>query len=159
VHHEGPDRSTSGPNIAKIGRNNYKTESTVEDWIRRFGERWEALDAAGAAELFTDDVHYRASPFEQTWHGRRVLRRRLAALMARQRDVRVWWGTPLRLADWAVLEWWASLEFDGIPSTVGGVSMIQFAAGGLCRQLHEYAVVSQGRLVPYAGWGHPRPVR
>jgi SnoaL-like domain len=129
----------------------------VDLLLRGLKDRWEQLDPVGVADLFTDDVVYRPSPFEGPVLGRAAVRRHLIETMASQGGVRIWWGEPLRFGEWVTVEWWANLDCDNLdgdptPAALGGMCVIHLSASGLCREFRSYAVVGT-RRPPYPGWG------
>jgi SnoaL-like domain len=129
----------------------------VDVLLRGLRDRWEQLDADGAAELFTDDVVYRPSPFEEPVLGRAAVRRHLVETMASQGSVRIWWGEPLRFGEWVTVEWWATFDCDNLdggptPTALGGMCVVHLSASGLCREFRSYAMAGT-RRPPYPGWG------
>jgi hypothetical protein len=53
----------------------------------------------------------------------------------------------------AAVEWWASWVEDGAELTLAGATVLRFDDEGRVVEHLDYWVETQGRLLPFAGWG------
>ena len=62
-------------------------------------------------------------------------------------------GTPLTVGSHTAVEWWTTLDNDGVPVTLAGAFILRFDDSGLCRSLREYWQFTEGTREPKPGWG------
>jgi uncharacterized protein (TIGR02246 family) len=112
----------------------------VRAWMARLEAAWRAHDPAAVAALFTADAWYRQGPFGEPKLGRDAIRAHWAGTLDRQRDQEIWLAEPIVAGDRAAFEWWCVVRDPGTgePRSAAGCVTLWFAAGGLCRGLHEY---------------------
>ena len=60
---------------------------TFDRWLAAYGAAWEAKDAEAFAHLFTDDVRYFWTPFEEPKTGRDGVAEAFSSAVANQRDI------------------------------------------------------------------------
>ena len=129
------------------------THAIPVTWLERYRRAWIDRDADAAAALFAADAVYREQAFQAPFSGREAIRQYWATVTATQRDVELRYGTPVVEGRRLAVEWWANLLNDKAAVTLAGEFMLVFGDDGLCRELREYWVLTEGRLEPPAGWG------
>jgi uncharacterized protein (TIGR02246 family) len=123
------------------------------DWLERYRQAWIQRDADAASHLFTEDAIYREQPFQAPFVGREAIRTYWATVTASQTSVELRYGRAVVDGRRLAVEWWANLETTDGPITLAGEFLLTFAAGGECRELREYWLLTQGRHEPPPGWG------
>jgi hypothetical protein len=114
-------------------------QTALEDWLARYGRALETPDPDAAAALFTEDVTYRESPFDEVMEGREAIRRYWQEIPDTQRDISFGWevvGTNPVVVRWRAS--YVRLQ-DRRRITLDGVFFLGFdEASGLCRSLREW---------------------
>jgi uncharacterized protein (TIGR02246 family) len=123
------------------------------EWLARYRRAWIERDAEAASGLFTEDATYREQPFHAPLVGRAAIRDYWRTVTASQTDVELRYGQAVVDGRRLAVEWWANLQADDAPLTLAGEFLLQFAETGLCQELREYWVLTQGRVEPPPGWG------
>ena len=129
------------------------SESLYVEWLERYRQAWIERNAAAAGALFTEDGVYRDHAFQPAHVGRAAIERYWSTVTASQAEVELRYGLPVVSGRRLAIEWWANLNADGAPLTLAGEFLLTFADSGLCRELREYWVLTQGRVEPPTGWG------
>jgi nuclear transport factor 2 (NTF2) superfamily protein len=122
-------------------------------WLDAYRRAWETRNADAAEALFTEDALYRERAFGEPFTGRAAIRDYWARVTADQRDIRLVYGEAVSRGDRVAVEWWVTLHHQDREMTLAGEFMLRFAPSGLCQELREYWVLSEGRHEPPAGWG------
>jgi hypothetical protein len=129
------------------------SESPYDEWLEQYRQAWIARNAAAAGTLFTEDAVYRDHAFQPAHVGRAAIERYWSTVTASQTDVELRYGRPVVSGRRLAVEWWANLVAGGAPLTLAGEFLLTFVESGLCRELREYWVLTEGRVEPPAGWG------
>ena len=123
------------------------------DWLERYRQAWIARDADAAGRLFTEDAIYREHPFQAPFAGRAAIEDYWRRVTESQTSVELRYGRSVADGPRVAVEWWANLQTTDGPLTLAGEFLLSFAAGGECRELREYWLLTQGRVEPPVGWG------
>jgi ketosteroid isomerase-like protein len=107
-----------------------------DSWLAAYGRAWERRDAQAFAALFTPDVRYHWTPFEETRVGRDAVAEAFEAAVVRQRDIRFTASALSR----CIAHWQCSFKRAGRDYTVrlDGMFVVEFADSGLCRIFREW---------------------
>lgn len=125
----------------------------VETWAESYRRAWEQSDDELAAALFTVDATYRSNIFEDPHVGGDGIRAYWRQATSTQREIEVRMGRPIVEGGRASVEFWTTMEDSGADITLPGCLLLEFDEDGLCRSLHEYYAVGEGRLSPPGEWG------
>jgi hypothetical protein len=114
------------------------------DWLKRwldaYGRAWESGDAAGAAALYSDDVKYYETPFDEPDCGIEAVYGYCKEAADSQRDVR-FWHEPLGVKDNVGIARWGA-TFVRVPSGISveldGIFVLTFDEHGKCSELREW---------------------
>ena len=110
-------------------------------------------DAHTAAGLFTADAMYAEQPYQEPFVGPAAVRDYWARVTAPQANIDMRYGAPLTVGNRTAVEWWTTLDNDGVPVTLAGAFILMFDDAGLCRSLREYWQFTEGTREPKPGWG------
>jgi hypothetical protein len=126
-------------------------QSAARRWAETWQRAWPAKQSAEIAALYHEAASYRSSPLREAVSGGAL------AYVERQftieDDVECQFGEPICAGDRAAVEWWASFIEAGQATTLAGATVLRFDPAGLVVDHVDYWVHSQGRTVPYTGWG------
>jgi hypothetical protein len=111
-----------------------------DNWLAAYGLAWERRDGQAFAALFTPDVHYHWTPFEEPKVGRDAVAEAFAAAVVRQGDIRF---TALALSrgdPGGIAHWQCSFTRADEDYTVrlDGMLVVEFDHSGLCRIFREW---------------------
>ncbi|HUF68375.1 MAG TPA: nuclear transport factor 2 family protein [Longimicrobiales bacterium] len=120
----------------------------LDNWLAAYGLAWERSDAQAFAALFTPDVHYHWTPFEEARVGRDAVAQAFEAAVVRQRDIRFAASVLSRGDPGGIAHWQCSFRRAGADYTVrlDGMLMVEFADSGLCRIFREWWHSDEGVL-------------
>ena len=76
-----------------------------------------------------------------------------ARVTATQANIDMRYGTPITVGNRTAVEWWTTLDNDGVPVTLAGAFILMFDDSGLCCSLREYWQFTEGTREPKPGWG------
>jgi ketosteroid isomerase-like protein len=112
----------------------------LDNWLAAYGLAWERRDAQAFAALFTPDVHYHWTPFEEPKVGRDAVAEAFGAAVVRQRDIRFTASALSRGDPVGIAHWQCSFERTDADYTVrlDGMLTVEFADSGLCRIFREW---------------------
>jgi hypothetical protein len=109
-------------------------------WLDAYGRAWETGDADLAVSLYSSDIEYYETPYDEPKRGTEGVRRYCDEAASAQRDVRFWHRPYAVLGDTAIAGWGAS--FIRVPSGVSveldGIFVLKFDEHGRCRELREW---------------------
>ena len=125
----------------------------VGSWAESYRQAWEQSDDGMAAALFTADATYRSNIFEDPHVGRDGISAYWRQATSTQQEIEVRMGRPIVEGRRASVEFWTTMENSGAEITLPGCLLLEFDEAGLCRSLHEYYEVGEGRLGPPGEWG------
>jgi hypothetical protein len=109
-------------------------------WLDAYGRAWESGDAAGAAALYSEDVKYYETPFDEPEVGTSGVREYTQTAVAAQRDVR-FWHEPLGVThNFGIARWGATFVRvpSGISVELDGIFVLTFDEHGKCSELREW---------------------
>ena len=114
-------------------------------WTDRLHAAWSAADPSAMADLFTDDVAYRTSPFESPFIGRDAVVAHWEGELRDVTSVEAILSDPIVDGDRVVVEWWSVVSRGDEATTDAGVLILEFE-GNRCASLTEYWMLRDGRL-------------
>ena len=120
-------------------------------WAETWQRAWPAKQSAEIAALYHEAASYRSSPLREAVSGGALAY--VERQFAIEDDVECQFGEPICAGDRAAVEWWASFIEAGQAITLAGATVLRFDSTGRVVDHVDYWVQSQGRTVPYAGWG------
>ena len=126
---------------------------TPAEWLAAYRDAWLRRDADTAAGLFTADATYAEQPYQEAFVGPAAVRDYWARVTATQANIDMRYGTPITVGNRTAVEWWTTLDNDGVPVTLAGAFILTFDESGLCRSLREYWQFTEGTREPKPGWG------
>jgi hypothetical protein len=115
--------------------------SAVSAWLERYGRAWEARDPSAFARLFSRNVRYHWTPFEDAKEGRSGLSEAFETATARQERI------AFRASVLAVhpngpslAHWQCSFVRPGseMPVRLDGIFLMEFNAGNECTLFREW---------------------
>lgn len=114
------------------------TRVQLEEWLKRYGEAWERHDPDLAATLYSQDVTYQVTPFQEPQRGLEERRTYTLKAGSLQRDVS--FGYDIISVDPAVVHWWTRYvkKVNGEETRLDGIFLLEFDDNGLCRSLREW---------------------
>jgi ketosteroid isomerase-like protein len=116
-------------------------EGRLEKWLRAYGDAWERKDAEAFTCLFSPNVLYYWTPFEEPKQGRDGLAEAVLAAVSRQRDIHF---TSEILATgseaWGIAHWHCTFDRigTGVRVSLDGIFLMEFDEGGLCTVFREW---------------------
>jgi len=115
-------------------------EAEFDQWLKRYGEAWETRDADKFVPLFTDDVLYYETPFDEPMHGSDAIGAYWSVLPTTQDHIHFHFRVLAVLPDQAVAQWWAS--FIRLPTKmhvkIDGIMICEFDENNRCRLFREW---------------------
>ena len=127
--------------------------ATIDKWIHEYLCCWREKDAAGVAELFTENAVYRASPFREPYIGKAAIGEYWKRATSQQVGIQLEAGLPVCEKNRACVEWWATWTTEDGPKTLPGCLVLRFTMYGRCEELREYWHSEKSIRQPPAGWG------
>ena len=114
--------------------------TAVSAWLDAYGKAWEDLRPADFVRLFTPDVTYYWTPFDEPRRGREELRSAIEAANANQTAVSFSAELIAIVSHTAVAHWSCSFERPQTRQRVSldGIFVMEFADGGLCSVFREW---------------------
>ncbi len=111
-----------------------------DQWLKTYGAAWEAKDADAFTALFSDDVQYYWTPFEEPKRGRGGVAAAFNGAVANQRDIHFRYEILAVDEARCVARWWCSLKRPATDQAVrlDGIMMVEPAADGLCEVFREW---------------------
>lgn len=112
-----------------------------EDWMRAYGQAWEAGDPDAAALLFTVDAAYHETPFDEPMVGTQAIHRYwLEGAKQAQKNVRFSFAILGTAGRTGISMWRAS--FERVPSgksvQLDGILTAEFDPSGRCQVFREW---------------------
>lgn len=119
---------------------NIMDEITVEKWLSRYGQAWERKETEAFVTLFSPDVRYHWTPFEDPKEGREELAQAFESAVARQEAIR-FKSTVLSAEGRSALTHW-HCSFDRGPTgqrvELDGIFHMEFDSAGRCQVFREW---------------------
>ena len=113
---------------------------SFQAWLEAYGRAWEGHESAAVDRLYSEDVLYYETPFEEPMRGRAAVRDYSAQAAATQKDVRFSADVLSVDQDTGMARWRAS--FTRVPSGVrvelDGIAAVTFDDAGRCREFREW---------------------
>jgi len=115
------------------------TEQKFGRWVERYKRAWEKKDADLAASLFTGDIEYRETPFDEPAVGSEGVRRYWREATADQEDILFTYSNLLFQRDCGALQWECTYRRKGKNTqiTVNGAMVLRFQ-GELASYFREW---------------------
>jgi ketosteroid isomerase-like protein len=115
----------------------------VERWLASYGRAWQEMDPDLAVDLFTEDVSYQETPFDEPMRGQPAIRQYWAQVPEAQRDIR-FRSSVLHVEDGTAIAHWTA-DFTRVATggavTLDGIFLLRFDdASGRCSSLREWWV-------------------
>ena len=116
------------------------TDADLSAWLGRYGRAWEARDADRFAALFSPDVRYHWTPFDEPQAGRGAVADAFRNAVQRQEDI-LFDATILSFQErTGIARWRCSFRRPGATSRVrlDGIFLMEFDDAGLCATFREW---------------------
>jgi hypothetical protein len=112
----------------------------LDRWLAAYGRAWVERDPDAAVRLFTEDVVYRETPFDEPARRAEGVRRYWAENTGIQRDVTFHHEILVLEGRRGIARWQAGYvkPGTGVRARLDGVLLLEFADDGLCRRLEEW---------------------
>ena len=116
------------------------TKHDLDRWLETYGRAWIDRDPDAAARLFTEDVTYHETPFDEPARGIEGVRRYWAENTDVQREVRFRHEILALEGSRAIARWWAGYvrPATNVRAELDGIFLLEFAPDGRCRMLQEW---------------------
>ena len=121
------------------------TEHTHEvtdfrNWLRRYGAAWEAKDSKAFSALFSEDVAYYWTPFEEPKQGRHAVGQAFAAATSTQQEISFSASILSIGGRIGTAHWTCSLTRieTGAPVLIDGILLARFDDTGKCQIFREW---------------------
>jgi len=116
------------------------THHKFDTWLTAYGAAWEARDAETFAGLFTDDVRYFWTPFEEPKTGRDGVAGAFKHAVANQQDIHFSYEILAVGEERCVARWWCALArpATGHPVRIDGILMLKPTTDGLGEEFREW---------------------
>lgn len=121
------------------------TRASVSKWVSRYSQAWRNKDAKAAASLFTEQVEYHSQPFRPAVIGRDKVKEYTMGAFDLDTVYEVSFGKPVIEGSRAAVEYWGAMKESGKDVTIAGCVMLRFSGNGLCRELHDYWILKEGK--------------
>ena len=115
-------------------------EDAVAAWLASYGTAWENRDSTAFIRLFSPDVHYYWTPFEEPKRGRDRLAEAFQSATAGQERI-AFRASLLAVRDSrAVAHWQCSFQRvgTGLPVHLDGIFLMEFDAQAVCTVFREW---------------------
>ncbi len=115
-------------------------QTAFEQWVNRYGQAWEARDAAAAARLFTEDATYQWTPFDKPLRGREAIAQAWAEATSTQEEVRFSYRVLGVDGDQGVAHWQSEFvrHATGTNVAIDGILVAELTQAGVCRRFREW---------------------
>ena len=116
------------------------TRQNLDHWLRAYGQAWIDRDPEAAVRLFTEDVAYHETPFDEPARGTDGVRRYWAENTGIQRDVTFRFEILAQDDRRGIARWRAGYlrPATGVTARLDGILVLEFAEDGRCRRLEEW---------------------
>jgi hypothetical protein len=113
---------------------------SLKRWLDAYGRAWETGDADAAVQLYTPDVKYHETPFDEPDCGIEAVYGYCKEASDSQRDVRFWHDAHVVDGDRGIAHWGASFVRvpSGISVELDGIFVLKFDEHGKCSELREW---------------------
>jgi hypothetical protein len=111
-----------------------------KSWLDALGRAWERRDPQAAADLFTKDVTYQETPFDEPLRGRPAILEYWSDVPRSQDQIRFGCDILAVTENLGIARWWAS--FVRIPSKtqvkLDGIFVVSLDAENRCKEFREW---------------------
>jgi len=113
---------------------------SFQAWLEAYGRAWESHDPDAVVGLYSDDLVYYETPFDEPMRGREGIRRYWAEAVAAQRDVKFSADVLAVSGDTGIARWTTSLTRvpSGVQVELDGIFLVTFGDAGRCREFREW---------------------
>lgn len=125
----------------------------VREWAEDYRLAWENADSDAVAKLFTEDASYRERIYDEPYLNRAGVIDYWNSVTSDQSQAKVRMGEPFVDGSKTWVEFWTNMNYDGSPVTLAGCLLLTFDDQGLCSDLREYWIMTEGTHLPPQGWG------
>lgn len=115
-------------------------EQAFDQWLHRYGEVWESRYPEGVADLYSEDVEYYWTPFDQPKRGREEVVAASREASSRQENIRFRYEMLAVRENKGWARWWCSFLRVGTGREVriDGILQATFDEQGLCTEFREW---------------------
>ena len=115
-------------------------EASFDRWLKTYGEVWESQDWRRVTDLYSQDVTYHWTPFEEPKRGHEGIMNASRDATSRQRDIRFGYEVLDVRGDRGIARWWCSFTrvATGRKINLDGILIALFDDQGLCREFREW---------------------
>jgi len=112
----------------------------LSGWLAAYGRAWEQKDTDAFVSLFTPDVRYHWTPFEEPRTGRGAVAEAFDTAVARQSDIRFDASILNQAGRTGIVHWRCSLTRTGGEYRVrfDGIFVVELTDEGLCQVFREW---------------------
>ena len=116
------------------------THHQFDTWLKTYGVAWEAKDADAFARLFTENVRYYWTPFEEPKTGRDGVAGAFKHAVANQQDIYFSYEILAVGEERCVARWWCTLARPDTchPVRIDGILMLKPTTDGLGEEFREW---------------------
>ncbi|HSR50050.1 MAG TPA: nuclear transport factor 2 family protein [Acidobacteriota bacterium] len=109
-------------------------------WLKAYGEAWQETDADAFTALFTPDVRYFWTPFQEPQKGRKELAEAFREATSTQQEICFGWRILANDAELSIAHWSCSFTRKASETQVrlDGIFLLRFKRDGLCSELREW---------------------
>jgi hypothetical protein len=117
------------------------TADAAKRWADEWQRAWREHDSDRVAALYAEGASFRSAPFRDLQDPRAYAE----WAFADEDSAEPHFGEPIVSDDRATVEWWTVSTSGGEVSTLAGVSLLRFDAGGLVVDERDYWHLAPGR--------------
>ncbi|MFN2526866.1 MAG: nuclear transport factor 2 family protein [Actinomycetota bacterium] len=115
-------------------------DQAFHKWLTKYGEVWESRYPEGVADLYSEDVLYYWTPFEEPKRGRQEIVAASREATSRQENIHFRYEVIAVEENKGWARWWCSFRRvpEGHPVRIDGILQATFDEHGLCTEFREW---------------------
>lgn len=115
-------------------------DQIFSNWLTKYGQVWETRYPEGVGDLYSSDVLYYWTPFEEPLRGRDAITAASREASGRQEDIRFGYEVIAQKDNEGWARWWCSFTRVGTGRNIriDGILRAVFDAEGLCSEFREW---------------------